>query len=206
MEAQHGRNESLEAGTSGLGSLRVSGTAGIAGGLFLTVSAIMQSLQPPGCIAEACVGRTYRSAGPIEGLLFLAGMMLIVGATFGFLALVSSGSRGARIVRIGAAVAGLAMFLGVVLMGVAYYIAFSLVLLAVIAYAALGTGFAVSQAVPAWAGVMLTVTALLLMAANDQNERILFVVPFGVTWVVLGALLWTAASSTRSQSARVRLA
>ncbi|MEV7572248.1 hypothetical protein AB0P28_04010 [Pseudarthrobacter sp. NPDC089323] len=98
------------------------------------------------------------------------------------------------------------MFLGVVLMGIAYYLGFALVLVGVAAYAVLGAGTALTRALPAWSGALLSVSALLLMAANDQNERILFVVPFGLAWVVLGALLWTAASNTRSRSARVQLA
>ncbi|TDL41156.1 hypothetical protein E2R57_00270 [Arthrobacter nitrophenolicus] len=98
------------------------------------------------------------------------------------------------------------MFTGVVLMGIAYYIGFALVLVGVAAYAVLGAGLAATRPLPAWSGIVLTVSSLLLFGANDQNERILFVVPFGVTWMVLGALLWTAASSTRSHAGRVQLA
>ena len=206
MEAQYEGKESPEAGQGRPGSFRVSGIAGIAGGLCLTASAIMQALQPPGCIAEGCVGRTYRSAGPVEGLLFLAGILLIVGATLGFLALVLPPSRAARVVRIGAAVAASAMFLGTILMGISYYVAFPLTVLAVVAYAVLGGGLAATRALPAWSGIMLTVSSLLLFGANNQNEQILFVIPFALGWMVLGALLWTAASSTRSQGARVQLA
>lgn len=206
MEEQHERNESLKAGRGGSGSLRASGIAGILGGLCLAASASMQALQPPGCIAEGCVGMAYRTAGPLEALLFLSGVLLIVGATFGFLVLVPSGSRGTRIVRIGAAVAAPAMFLGVILMGVAYSIAFSLVLVAVIAYAVLGAGLAVTRVLPAWSGIILAVSSLLLFGANDQNERILFVVPFGLTWMVLGALLWASASAVKGHSGRVQLA
>jgi uncharacterized membrane protein YkvI len=91
-------------------------------------------------------------------------------------------------------------------MGIAYYIGFALVLVGVAAYAVLGAGLALTRVLPAWSGALLSVSALLLMAANDQNERILFVVPFGMTWMVLGVLLWTAAYSTRNQNARVQLA
>lgn len=206
MEAQHERDDRSELGRGRSGLLRASGTAGIAGGVCLAASAVMQAVQPPGCIAAECLGRSYRSAGPVEALLFLAGVLLIAGATLGFLGLVPPEVRGARIARTAAAIAGTAMFLGVVLMGIAYYLGFALVLVGVAAYAVLGAGTALTRALPAWSGALLSVSALLLMAANDQNERILFVVPFGLAWVVLGALLWTAASNTRSRSARVQLA
>jgi len=206
MEAQYEQNDRREAGQSRPGLLRASGIAGIAGGVCLAASALMQAVQPPGCIAAECMGRTYRSAGPLEALLFLAGVLLIAGATLGFLGLVPPGLRGARIARTAAAVAGTAMFMGVVLMGIAYYIGFALVLVGVAAYAVLGAGLALTRVLPAWSGALLSVSALLLMAANDQNERILFVVPFGMTWMVLGVLLWTAAYSTRNQNARVQLA
>jgi len=206
MEAQYEQNDRREAGQSRPGLLRASGIAGIAGGVCLAASALMQAVQPPGCIAAECMGRTYRSAGPLEALLFLAGVLLITGATLGFLGLVPPGLRGARIARTAAAVAGTAMFMGVVLMGIAYYIGFALVLVGVAAYAVLGAGLALTRVLPAWSGALLSVSALLLMAANDQNERILFVVPFGMTWMVLGVLLWTAAYSTRNQNARVQLA
>lgn len=206
MEAQYEQNDRREAGQSRPGLLRASGIAGIAGGVCLAASALMQAVQPPGCIAAECVGRTYRSAGPLEALLFLAGVLLITGATLGFLGLVPPGLRGARSARTAAAVAGIAMSMGVVLMGIAYYIGFALVLVGVAAYAVLGAGLALTRVLPAWSGALLSVSALLLMAANDQNERILFVVPFGMTWMVLGVLLWTAAYSTRNQNARVQLA
>lgn len=206
MEAQNQRKDRPKVGTGGSGLLRASGIAGIAGGVCLAASALMQAVQPPGCIAAECMGRTYRSAGPLEALLFLAGVLLIAGATLGFIGLVPPGLRGARIARTAAAVAGTAMFTGVVLMGIAYYIGFALVLVGVAAYAVLGAGLAATRPLPAWSGIVLTVSSLLLFGANDQNERILFVVPFGVTWMVLGALLWTAASSTRSHAGRVQLA
>ena len=99
MEAQHEGNESLEARQGHPGSLRVSGIAGIVGGLCLTASAIMQALQPPGCIAEECAGRTYRSAGQTEEILIIAGVLLIAGATLGFLALIFCFSGGNQVHR-----------------------------------------------------------------------------------------------------------
>lgn len=192
MKAQHDGNELAGTNIAGRASVRISGAAGAVGGVFLAVSGIMQSMQPPGCIAAECVGRTYRSSGPLEGFLFVAGLVLIAGATLGFLVLHRAGSP---VVRIAAGLAAAGVLLGIALMGSELYFAgLALVVVGILAYVVTGAGLALTRALPAWAGIMLAVSSLLLFGANDQNERILFVVPFGVAWMVLGALLWTAAA------------
>jgi CDP-diglyceride synthetase len=207
MEAQHGETGQAQMLPAHSPWARWSGVAGAVGGVCLTASAVMQAMQPPGCIAEDCAGRAYRSAGPAEGLLFVAGILLVAAATLGFLAL-STGVRGRSVVRFGAVTAAAGMFLGLVLMGSALYFAgVALVIIALVAYAVLGVGLAATRALPVWAGVMLAVSALLLFGSNDQNERILFVVPFGLAWVVLGALLWSAApAGQRRRGGNVQLA
>ncbi|TPV52649.1 hypothetical protein FJ661_04990 [Pseudarthrobacter phenanthrenivorans] len=185
----HPEGTALKRTAGGSPALAAAVAAGL-GGLSLTASGILQSMQPPGCIAAECVGRTYRSAGPLESFLFLAGVLLIAGATLGFLVLLPARMR---VVRIAAATAAACMFFGVALMGSALYFAgVALVLVAVAAYIVMGVGLAVSRTLPAWAGVVLAVSSLLLLGANDQNERILFVVPFGLAWLALGTLLWSA--------------
>lgn len=173
------------------GIVRAGGAAGVAGGLSLTGYAIIQAMQAPGCIAEECTGRTYRTAGPVEGALFLVATVLIIGATLAFLAI--SAAEGTRALRTSAVVAATASFSGFALIGIAYFAGLALVLGVIIAYAVMGFSLASSRALPVWAGAMLAVAAVLLFGANDQNERVLFVVPFGVAWMVLGALLWASA-------------
>lgn len=69
-----------------------------------------------------------------------------------------------------------------------------------------GAGLMRSGVLPAWAGALLALTSLLLLAFNDQNERILVVIPFGVSWMVLGGLLWFAAASPASRwHARIQM-
>lgn len=205
MKAQDEGTESTRMDTAGSRFVRGSAAAGAVGGLCLIAYGIVQAMQPPGCIAEECVGRTYRSAGALEGFLLVAGLLLIIGATLGFRAVHPAG---ARVVRIAAVVAATGMFFGFVLMGSGlYFVGFALAVGGILAYAVMGIGLVVARVLPAWAGVMLTVSALLLLGANDQNERVLFVVPFGLAWLVLGALLWTSAAP-RNESRRggVRLA
>ncbi|MCQ6271163.1 hypothetical protein M8J71_11785 [Pseudarthrobacter sp. R1] len=202
MKAQDEETEPTRLDTAGI---RGSAVAGGVGGLCLMAYGIVQAMQPPGCIAEECVGRTYRSAGALEGLLFVAGLLLVIGATLGVRAVHPAG---ARVVRVAALVAASAMFFGFVLMGSALYFAgLALTVVGVLAYAVLGIGLVVARTLPAWAGVMLTVSALLVLGANDQNERVLFVLPFGLAWLVLGALLWiSAAPRNESRRGGVRLA
>lgn len=173
------------------GIVRAGGAAGVAGGLSLTGYAIIQAMQAPGCIAEECMGRPYRTAGPVEGALFLVATVLIIGATLAFLAIPAA--AGTRALRTSAVVAATASFSGFALIGIAYFAGLALVLGVIVAYAVMGFSLASSRALPVWAGAMLAVAALLLFGANDQNERVLFVVPFGVAWMVLGALLWASA-------------
>ncbi|MGX1159884.1 hypothetical protein FBY31_1755 [Arthrobacter sp. SLBN-100] len=204
MKKQNKETSSMQAEATGRGFARGWGGAGIAGGLCLTASAIMQAMQPPGCIAEECVGRTYRSAGPFEALLFLAGIVLIVAATLAFLA---AQPAAPRTVRIAAVAAAAGMFIGFALMGSVLYLAgLALVVVAIAAYVVLGISVASSRVLPVWAGVLLAASALLLLGANDQNERILFVVPFALTWIVLGALLWTSAPRSQGRTGNVQVA
>jgi hypothetical protein len=202
MKAQDEGTEPTRMDTAGI---RGSAAAGAVGGLCLIAYGIVQAMQPPGCIAEECVGRTYRSAGALEGFLFVAGLLLVIGATLGVRAVHRTG---ARVVRIAAVVAATGLFFGFVLMGSALYFAgLALTIVGILAYAVMGIGLVVARALPAWAGVMLTVSALLLLGANDQNERVLFVLPFGLAWLMLGALLWiSAASRDESRRGSVRLA
>ena len=204
MKKQHKETRSMQAEAAGRGFARGWGAAGIAGGLCLTASGIMQAMQPPGCIAEECIGRTYRSAGPFEALLFLAGIVLIIVATLGFL---TAQPAAPRAVRIAAVAAAAGMFFGFALMGsVLYFAGLALVVVAIAAYVVLGISAASSRVLPVWAGVLLAASALLLLGANDQNERILFVVPFALTWIVLGALLWTSAPRSQGRTGNVQVA
>jgi hypothetical protein len=44
---------------------------------------------------------------------------------------------------------------------------------------------------PRWVGALLVAGSLALYAGNDQDERVLAVIPFGLAWMVVGgALAW----------------
>jgi hypothetical protein len=44
---------------------------------------------------------------------------------------------------------------------------------------------------PRWAGAFLIVGTLVLLGVNDQDERILLAIPFGLAWMSIGYVLWS---------------
>lgn len=179
------------------------------GGLLLVAYAILMNQKPRGCIADECVGQSYRAAGPLESTLVLAALGLIIATAFGLYRIHQFEGRGARIVRISALVAAASLLVGVLGLvinnlffdsGLMYFLALLAgILVAVLAFAVTGAGLMRSRVLPPWSGAMLILTSLLLLLHNDQNERILLIIPFGITWIVLGALLWSMASSPSSR-------
>lgn len=102
--------------------------------------------------------------------------------------------------RIAAMAAAISLFIGIAFVGsVFFYVGLGALILTVLAFAVTGAGLMRSRVLPAWSGALLIPASLLLLAANTENERILFVVPFGATWMVLGGLLWAAASNPASR-------
>ncbi|WP_157769041.1 hypothetical protein [Pseudarthrobacter sulfonivorans] len=185
------------------------------GGLLLVAYAILMNVKPRGCIADECVGQSYRAAGPLESALALAAIGLMIATALGLYQMHRFEGRGARIVRIASLIAAASMLVGILGLvinnvffnsGLVYFlVAFPGILLAMLAFAVTGAGLMRSRVMPPWAGAMLILTSLLLLVHNDQNELILLVIPFGVTWMVLGGLLWsTTASSSSRWHARIQ--
>lgn len=52
-------------------------------------------------------------------------------------------------------------------------------------------GWAVLRArlLPTWLAVLLIVSAIVVLAANEQTSRILLAVPFGPAWTLVGTVL-----------------
>ncbi|MEO5780549.1 MULTISPECIES: hypothetical protein [Arthrobacter] len=182
----------------GLSLSTVRGTAICAGlgGLLLGSFAIIVALKPRGCVAEECVGRSYSEGGPVDGLLFFVALALIAAATAGVYRMHRFDRRGFKLVRISAVVAAVSVVSGAFLTNSAlFFVGLAALILALLAFAVIGAGLMVTRVLPAWSGAMLLVTSLMLFGINDQNERGLLLIPFGVAWMVLGGLLLSAASS-----------
>lgn len=180
--------------------------AGI-GGLLLVPYAILMNLKLRGCIADECVGQSYREAGPLEAAVILAALGLLGAALIGLYRMHRFEGQGARVVRISALTAVASLLIGILgagIMGIFFrsdssllyfFVTLPAILLAMLAFAVLGAGLMRSRVMPIWSGATLLLTSLLLFAFNDQNERVLLIIPFGVSWMVLGGLLWFSAAS-----------
>jgi hypothetical protein len=59
----------------------------------------------------------------------------------------------------------------------------------VVGFALAGVGAVRAGVAPAWLGAALTVTSLVLLGANDQDARVLLLIPFGATWILLGSVV-----------------
>jgi hypothetical protein len=55
-----------------------------------------------------------------------------------------------------------------------------------------------SRVLPRWAGFSLLIGAAMLLLANEQTAAILFAVPFGIAWLLVGAALWQGSRNAAS--------
>lgn len=176
------------------------------GGILLVAYAIMMSIQPPGCIADECIGRTHRVAGPVEMLLLIGAVVLTGVTAIGLSWMHRPGINASKTVRIAAMIAGVSLLTGFALGSSALYAVGIVVLLAsMVAFVFTGVGLMESRSLPSWAGAALILGSLSLFVFNDQNQRVLFAIPFAVAWLVLGVLLWASAGrSTKRSKTRVQ--
>ena len=178
---------------------RITGLASLVGGAAWTAGCVVHNTLPQGCIDQGCVGHAMRGSSPAADALFvLAGLMLAVSGG-GLLLLARARSGLGRAGTAGAAAGAIGCLLlasafvvsvfidnnwngmpGLVVPGVAL-VAIGLVLVAV---AVLRAGV-----LPTWSAVLLLVSAVVLPFANEQTSRILLAVPFGLCWMVAGAVL-----------------
>lgn len=165
------------------------------GGVFLTAHSMLMALKPPGCIGDGCIGGSFREAGPLEAGLFLASVVLISATAVGLFWMHRFDGRGSRLVRIAALVAAASLLAGAGLTPIFFWAAFAAIVVAILAFAVTGAGLMRSRILPAWSGALLILASLLLFGFNTENEQVLFAIPFGVTWMVLGVLVWSMAPS-----------
>ncbi len=164
-----------------------SGTAAMLGGVLWVASAVLTALKPRGCIAEECAFRSMRQGGVLDGALFLAAVLLPAVGCVGLVGRARRRGGFGRLGRVGlyAVVAGVALgFMGVSLNawapGLVPFFVIPALFAVVVGFLLLGLAVVRSRALPPWVGVSLVVGALSMLGANDQNWRVLLVVPFGI--------------------------
>lgn len=190
-------------GASGVspGTVRVIAVLATFGGLCLAAYATLMALKPQSCDGDACIGGSYREAGLLETALFLAAVVLISATAVGLSWMHRfAAGRGSKLVRIAALVAAASLLIGVGLASIIFWPGFALVVVAILAFAVTGAGLLKSRILPAWFGALLMLTSLLLFGFNTENERVLWAIPFGATWMILGGLLWFRAPTMINRS------
>lgn len=186
--------------------VRWTAPAAMLGGVLIVAYAVSLALKPRGCIAEECVGGQIREAGPLDSVLLMSALVLFAAASMGIVLLGRIDGKRERLGKIGAVVvvvALAALLLGGILgsafgadSSLMYFsIIFPAVVVLVRGFLLVGAGVMRAGFLPRWSGAVLLLATLLLFAANDQTERILFVIPFGLAWAVLGGLMWAGKSA-----------
>ncbi len=164
--------------------------AAVIGGVLWIVYAIVVAQMPAGCIADECYIRPMRDTSAAAPLFILAVLLIGLGVT-------SLGSRAratGRLRMLGrggliAVSAGMLMLMLALLVQSLFfrdnfplmpYIVIPAGLALVVGFLLLGIAILRSGVVPRWTVALLIIAALALLGINDQNERILLAIPFGM--------------------------
>lgn len=181
--------------------IKWGGLAAMLGGVLWAAWAILVSLTPEGCIGAECAlpGRSSRGYSHLAPLLVVAALLIASGLGAAVVLARATGRFG-RLGRIGLIVGALGaavLTASVLVQSVFFDGDFPLMPMFVIpGVLALGLGFLLFgvmllRVLPRWAGILLIIGSLALLSVNDQNERILLAVPFGLAWIAVGYILWS---------------
>jgi hypothetical protein len=151
---------------------RLCGAAAVAGGALWIVFAVLAAGLPEGCVGDACRLSSHRELGDL-GLLLLAGAGLVL---VGY-----AGLRPPLASRV-AVIAGVAL---IAAGATSEELWTPLVLPGIVACVA-GFALAGMRLAPRWIGVFVVAGSLGLLAANDQDARVLLLIPFAVAWMAAG--------------------
>lgn len=170
------------------------------GGVLWAAWAVLVAGKPEGCVGAACdlPGRSPRGYSDLVPLLGVAVLLIGVGV-IGMVMRARSRGHFGQLGRWGLGISvtgGVLLVTSTLVQSLFFAGDFPLMPVFVIpGVLALAIGFlcfaiATLRVIPRWAGIPLVVGALALLGVNDQNARILFAVPFGVGWIVVGWVLW----------------
>jgi hypothetical protein len=143
-----------------------------------------------------------REGGAIDGLLFVASVLLIGVGVAGVVMRARNAGRFGRLGGIGmvASIGGGSLILVAILVqaivfeGDMPYMPFFLVpggVAVIIGMLLLGIAILRAGVLPRWVAALLIVGALAMLGFNDQNVRSLIAIPFGVAWMAVGYALWS---------------
>lgn len=170
---------------------RLTGAAAVAGGALWIAFAALAARLPEGCVGDECLLRAHRDTGELE-LLFLAGGVLILLSLAGL----------ARRLPMAVVAAGVAMILAG---ATSEDLWTPLVVPGMLACVA-GFALAGTRLTPRWLGLLVVAGSLGLLAANDQDSRILMLIPFAAAWIGVGVAQWSASAVRIRSTMAVRSA
>jgi hypothetical protein len=188
---------------------RLGGVAAIGGGILLILFAVMAAAKPEGCIGGAeCAARPMRDTGDIEPFAFVGFFLILIGLA-GLVVRVQAAGRLSLPGKVGVVLIalGAATFLlvgsGIVTPSDESMPAFVIPAGAAIAIGVIMLGITIlrSRVLPAWASWLLIIGGLATLAGNDQDIRILLLIPFGVAWLGIGYVLLTSAAPVENRRA-----
>jgi hypothetical protein len=174
------------------------GAAAVLGGASCGAFALIANGRPPG------VPGIPRATTDID-VLVLGGLALVAAACLGLASRGRATGRSPRTWRAGAAgaLAGPALMVatlpGAAVIGDAAWFAFMVpgALMLVAGFAVTGVAIVRSAVVPRFTGASLAATALLLVACNVEDGRVLLLLPFAAAAMLLGATALVAAIPRR---------
>jgi hypothetical protein len=189
---------------------RWSGAAAAIGGVLWIVFAVLAAGEPRGCVGDECLVRLHRDLSGLEPL-FYAGALLILAGLAGVIGVARRAGAAVGLLRAAAAavLGGTALVVAGVLAGAIWSwdgFWYALVTPGLVAWTAgfalAGLALARSTAAPRRLGALLLVASVALLAANDQDARVLLLIPFGTAWTLLGVALIAPAWSRKAAPAR----
>jgi hypothetical protein len=176
----------------------------MAGGVFCAVAAVLHSLQPVGCVLAECdAGVPMRSGTPLVGALGTAASILILIGIAGLTALGRREGRHLRLASVGLAgvLIGFALlalssliqafFFNGDFPGMPYFV-FPGLLALITGLVLIGIFIIRSRVLPRWLGIVLVVSSVALLAANEQYQTVLLAIPFGLAMMATGWFMWSA--------------
>jgi hypothetical protein len=170
--------------------------AGVLGGGAWVLYALIANARPIGCVGDACSTRVMRETGDLDVLL-LGGLGLMA-VSMAALAMRSRGRAGSRLLTAGS----IAAAMGITLTTLGFTVAPAFLsdttawgafvvpgLLAVAAaFALTGAGLTRAATLSAPLGLLVTLGAVALVAANDQDERVLLMLPLALGILTAGII------------------
>ena len=180
-----------------------SGPLLMLGGALWAAWAIVQALQPMGCVADECAlpGRSMREGSPLGSALLIAAVLALAAGVFGLVRHARALGRFGRIGRVGLAASGtgvVTVIIASLVQSIFFnndfwampYFVIPAALALVIGCVLLGVAILRSGVLPRWAAALVIIGALALLGMNEQNTQVLLAIPFGIAWVAVGYVLW----------------